>query len=288
MSTWPVRRVGGDSLQQGRQLFHRGGRSWLRSQMPCRSPATVGRLGQVCQRWISSACLCFALDFDEQQRSGFSYAFSVYQVEYSRNLLFSSGAQMQQLFDRVVDRTRPGWTCPRFNPRRTPTAIRDRRLPRWCGIDLNKPRTRHALTAVLALATTPAGSPSGQAPSDVNLVEFGNGAAVSGRGLGDRWSHLFSTQSWSGLRTITIGMPGPTSQPSQVANCARSGIATVPGMWPVATSATGRRSTPPWQHISHGYAYGAVMASCAMRTRTSRSAMTSLKDYHRWACAQSA
>jgi hypothetical protein len=74
--------------------------------------AAVGRLGQVCERWIYTACLCFALDVDEQRRSGFGYAFSVYQVEYSRNLLFRSGAQMQQLFDRVVDRTRSRLDVP--------------------------------------------------------------------------------------------------------------------------------------------------------------------------------
>jgi hypothetical protein len=30
--------------------------------------AAVGRLSQVCRRWIYSACLCFGLDLDEQQR----------------------------------------------------------------------------------------------------------------------------------------------------------------------------------------------------------------------------
>jgi hypothetical protein len=74
--------------------------------------AAIGRLGQVCARWIYTACLCFALDSDEQRRSGFGYAFSVYQVEYSRNLLFHIGAQMQQLFDRVVDRTRSRLDVP--------------------------------------------------------------------------------------------------------------------------------------------------------------------------------
>ena len=74
--------------------------------------AAVGRLGQVCDRWIYSACLCFALDIDEQRRSGFGYAYAVYQVEYSRNLLFRVGAQMQQLFDRVVDRTRSRLDVP--------------------------------------------------------------------------------------------------------------------------------------------------------------------------------
>jgi len=66
----------------------------------------VGRLAQVCERWIYSACLCFALTQDEQQRCGFRYAYSVYQCEYSRNLLFARGRQMEQVFDSVIDRTR--------------------------------------------------------------------------------------------------------------------------------------------------------------------------------------
>jgi len=52
---------------------------------------TVGRLVQVCERWIYSACLCFGLGINEQERTGFHYAYSVYQVEYSRNLLFQRG-----------------------------------------------------------------------------------------------------------------------------------------------------------------------------------------------------
>jgi hypothetical protein len=68
--------------------------------------ATIGRLRQVCDRWIYTACLCFGLDADEQARSGFRYQYSVYQVEYSRNLLFRSGAQMDRVFNTLVDRTR--------------------------------------------------------------------------------------------------------------------------------------------------------------------------------------
>lgn len=75
-------------------------------------PATVGRLSQVCDRWIYSACLCFGLDLDEQDRSGFRYGYSVYQAEYSRNLMFTSGAQMEKVFDRVVDRTRSRLDVP--------------------------------------------------------------------------------------------------------------------------------------------------------------------------------
>jgi hypothetical protein len=89
--------------------------------------AAVGRLGQVCQRWIYSACLCFALDLDEQQRSGFAYGFAVYQLEYSRNLIFADGHRMQQVLDAVVDRTRSRLDVPKIRtvfgtaqrPRRT-------------------------------------------------------------------------------------------------------------------------------------------------------------------------
>src|SRR5215475_6549175 len=34
-------------------------------------PPTIGRLSQLCDRWIYSACLCFALDLEEQRLSGF-------------------------------------------------------------------------------------------------------------------------------------------------------------------------------------------------------------------------
>jgi hypothetical protein len=42
----------------------------------------------------------------EQQRLGLKYQWSVYQLEVSRNLLFSSGRQMQEIFQSVIDRTR--------------------------------------------------------------------------------------------------------------------------------------------------------------------------------------
>ena len=76
--------------------------------------AAVGRLSQVCRRWIYSACLCFGLDLDEQHRSGFGYGFAVYQLEYSRNLIFADGHRMQQMFDTVVDRTRSRLDVPKI------------------------------------------------------------------------------------------------------------------------------------------------------------------------------
>jgi hypothetical protein len=88
--------------------------------------ATAGRLSQVCDRWIYSACLCFGLSVAEQQQSGFRYAYSVYQVEYSRNLLFRSGAQMDRVFSTVIDRTRSRLDVPMlrtlFGAKRRPGA----------------------------------------------------------------------------------------------------------------------------------------------------------------------
>jgi hypothetical protein len=75
-------------------------------------PATIGRLRRVCERWIYSACLCFGLSLEEQQRSGFGYEYSVYQVEYSHNLLFQSGGQMDRVFNTLVDRTRSRLDVP--------------------------------------------------------------------------------------------------------------------------------------------------------------------------------
>jgi len=74
--------------------------------------AAAGRLSQACDRWIYSACLCFGLDLAEQRASGFRYAYSVYQAEYSRNLLFKVGGQMDRVFNAMVDRTRSRLDVP--------------------------------------------------------------------------------------------------------------------------------------------------------------------------------
>ena len=70
-----------------------------------RSEAAVGRLRQVCERWIYT-CLAFGLPLEDQRRSGFRYDYSVFQAEYSRNLLFRNGHRMERVFQGVVDRTR--------------------------------------------------------------------------------------------------------------------------------------------------------------------------------------
>jgi hypothetical protein len=70
-----------------------------------RGPHAVGRLTQVCRRWLYP-CLRFALDVAEQRKSRFVYDLSVHQAEYSRNLLFKRGSEMEQIFNGVIDRTR--------------------------------------------------------------------------------------------------------------------------------------------------------------------------------------
>lgn len=76
--------------------------------------AGLVRLAQVCDRWIYSACLCFGLTCAEQQRSDFRYAYSTYQLEYSRNLLFKSGRKLDQVYQGLIDRTRNLLDVPRL------------------------------------------------------------------------------------------------------------------------------------------------------------------------------
>ncbi len=66
----------------------------------------VGQLRQVCDRWIYTTCLHFALPAEEQRQSRFAYGYSIYQTEYSRNLLFQHGAQMEQVLNAIIDLTR--------------------------------------------------------------------------------------------------------------------------------------------------------------------------------------
>ncbi len=70
-----------------------------------RSQDAIGRLMQVGERWLYR-CLCFALDSADQKRTGFRYALSLFQLEYSRNFLFERGREMEQIFQGLIDRTR--------------------------------------------------------------------------------------------------------------------------------------------------------------------------------------
>jgi len=74
----------------------------------------IGRLTEVCDRWAYSSCLCFALDLEEQQRSHFRYRYSAYQIEYSRNLLFTRGTVLDAVYQGLIDRTRRHLDVPKL------------------------------------------------------------------------------------------------------------------------------------------------------------------------------
>jgi hypothetical protein len=71
----------------------------------CRKDA-IGQLAKACDRWVYSTCLAFALDTEEQKRSGFHYKYSCYQIEYSRNLLFERGSILDEVYQGLIDRNR--------------------------------------------------------------------------------------------------------------------------------------------------------------------------------------
>ena len=68
--------------------------------------SSVGRLVQAPERWIHSAVLCFALEIADQERTALRYNYSLFQAEYSRNLLFTSGRRMDRIFGALIDRVR--------------------------------------------------------------------------------------------------------------------------------------------------------------------------------------
>ncbi len=104
--------------------------------------AAAGRLGQACDRWIYTACLVFGLDLAGQRRTCFTYAYSVYQAEYSRNLLFAYGGHMDRVFNAMLDRTRSRLDIPAlrtlFGARRRPGKYGEAPSPR-VGVALETP-----------------------------------------------------------------------------------------------------------------------------------------------------
>jgi len=103
----------------------------------------IGQLAQVCDRWLYSSCLCFALTLADQRRTGLHYDYSVYQLEYSRNLLFRRGAQMEQVVEGLIERL---WARVDvqtlktiFGAKHRPFRHRGHKPPR-CEVALEKPR----------------------------------------------------------------------------------------------------------------------------------------------------
>jgi hypothetical protein len=103
----------------------------------------AGRLLQICERWIYTTCLCFALDLEEQNKSRFHYQYSVFQIEYSRNLLFRSGRQMDEVFQALIDRTRGPLNLNRiktiFGDKSRPHYDKRKKNPTRWGVVVEKP-----------------------------------------------------------------------------------------------------------------------------------------------------
>ena len=98
------------------------------------SPSAIGLLGQVCDRWIYTTCLQFALSLADQSATGFRYNYSVYQTELSRNLLFTRGTAMAQIFNSIIDHMRHRMNLDRvktiFGTKRRPQRRRGQKAPR--------------------------------------------------------------------------------------------------------------------------------------------------------------
>jgi len=107
-------------------------------------PLAIGRLSQVCERWIYTTCLCFALDLEEQKRSGFRYQYSNYQIEYSRNLIFEVGKHMDEVFQTLIDRSRAPLDMKTVKTilgyRRRPTFRRRRKKSEEWEVSVEKPK----------------------------------------------------------------------------------------------------------------------------------------------------
>ena len=112
------------------------------------SENTIWSLRQVCDRWLYT-CLHFGLPLGEQETTRFRYDYSVFQVEYSRNLLFKRGCQLEQCFQGVIDRTRT-----HLDIKRLKTIFGMKHRPSWSQDKIKQPpreeivieRPQHDLT----------------------------------------------------------------------------------------------------------------------------------------------
>jgi hypothetical protein len=66
--------------------------------------AAVGPLAAVGEQWLHSSVLCFGLTREEPQRSGFQYQYSVFPLEWSRNLLFHHGPTLEEVYQKLSAR----------------------------------------------------------------------------------------------------------------------------------------------------------------------------------------
>jgi hypothetical protein len=79
--------------------------------------AAIGRLGQVCDRWIYSACLCFGLDLAEQERSGFCYGcIRPARPNTAATCCLNPARRWRTCLTGCWTAPAPGWTSRRYAP----------------------------------------------------------------------------------------------------------------------------------------------------------------------------
>ena len=117
-------------------------RAWLGSQMPCPQDAAVGRLSQVFDGGSTARACASGLTSTSNTSSGFPLRlFAIYQVEYSRNLVFATGRGCSGCSTPWSTGPAPGWTCPRSAPFSAPRGALPQTRPEF--LAPSRPRSRH-------------------------------------------------------------------------------------------------------------------------------------------------
>lgn len=126
---------------------------WARVADTLSAEPAIGHLNQVCEGWIYT-CLSLGPDSEEQPASDFRYQFSNYQGEYSPNLLFRVGGQMEQIFQGLIDRTRSRVNVKHlktiFGMKARPPRDRQGKTPNWGAPSRRLRMTRPSSSCILA------------------------------------------------------------------------------------------------------------------------------------------
>lgn len=73
-----------------------------------------GRLEGVCERWFLK-CIWFAIPPKDKQLCPLHFNYSIYQLEFSRNLLFKRGSLLDLVYQGIIDATRSKLDIKRLN-----------------------------------------------------------------------------------------------------------------------------------------------------------------------------
>jgi hypothetical protein len=95
-------------------------------------PATIGRLTQVCDRWIYTACLCFGLDLAEQDAPGSPTATRSIRPSTAATCCSPSAPRWTRCSTGSSTAPGPGWTCRSCGPCSAPSTAPAATAPPTC------------------------------------------------------------------------------------------------------------------------------------------------------------